>query len=72
MSKEQTDELSHEGKVVTWCLGYLHELKEKGMVEGPDMLTPEGWAEFISLKAQGFRPRDSEIRDCINYLKKPH
>lgn len=67
MSTEQN--LTREEKTMTWCLGYLHELREKGLVDGPErMLTEDGWAEFISLKAEGFRPTDADMKECLDYL----
>jgi hypothetical protein len=45
-------------KGATWCLGMLHELEVRKLVDGADgeRLTPKGIAEFDQLKSSGWIP----------------
>lgn len=58
MSESERREATAKG--FTWCLGMLHELEARQLVDGSDAdrLTPKGAAQFDQLKAEGWKPSE--------------
>lgn len=54
----EAERLVTTAKGMTWCLGMLHELEARQLVDGADgqRLTPKGIAGFDQLKAEGWTP----------------
>lgn len=69
MVTEQTSEDVEGQKVMTYVLGTLHSLKEKGLLQGGWVqLSPEGMAEYRRLKESGYVPDQRLFVDCTKYL----
>lgn len=65
----QLDGLECGERTILYVLGLLEELREKGMVSGPTMLTPEGRALLPHLKASGFNPTTEEINEAMAHIQ---
>lgn len=62
------DQLDRMEKVIVYVIGTLEELKEKGLVEGPEPLTESGRAVFAELKEQKFTPTEDEINQVMAFI----
>lgn len=53
------EQMPDDSKAYLWCVGMLHELEDRGLVESEagDRLSPKGIAIFDQLKASGWLPQ---------------
>jgi hypothetical protein len=62
--------MSRPAKVILFCVGTMEDLKAKGLLKGGmlGMTKEKGEEAFATLKAEGFRPTNEEIEDCVAFL----
>ena len=57
MNKEEMPRLQ---KAILFVMCNIENLIDKGLMDGPKLVTEGGWQEFKKLEKEGFRPTDDE------------
>ncbi len=63
-------EISRNAKILLHVLYHWEELKGHGLVEGGYPVTKEGKRMYERFKAEGFKPTEEEVSDCIKTMMK--
>lgn len=67
--QQMTDEkVDREAKVLLIAAYALTELRDLGLVHGPELLSEEGRQAAKDLQASGFEPTDEELFSATTFL----
>lgn len=64
--------LTYNAKTLMWCIHYLNELRDHGLVDGGIELSEQGKRQINVLLAQGFHPRTEDWHAALQYLMNQH
>ena len=71
LNNEDDAGLEAAAKAVTYTLGVLGDLCDKGILEGGKFrLTEKGRADYAILKASGYKPTEEEMRDSLAVIQR--
>lgn len=63
-----SEEMPRIEKAILFTMCNLELLMDKGFVKGEKRVAEKGWLEFESLKEEGFKPTEEELRSAMAAL----